>query len=131
MSVEPKAEHFLRMAAEEMADRAKVRDAPQGERSMDRTVRAFWALYGDGILARGYMTETEGWQFMSLLKKARGAQGEFRADDHVDDVAYAALAGESAVRVSSSVTRSQLSAREWGTQEPSEQILRESYGGTD
>ena len=28
-------------------------------------------------------------------------------------------------------TRGQLSAREWGTQEPSEQIIRESYGGTD
>lgn len=73
-----------------MEDRAASRDTPTGERSMARAVAAFNSLYGYA------MTETEGWQFMSLLKKARGAQGAYREDDYVDDVAYAALAAESA-----------------------------------
>jgi len=92
-----KADDFLRRAAAEMADRAASRDAEStGERSMDRTVQAFWLIYGDAILARGYMTETEGWEFVSILKKRRGAQGEYREDDFIDDVAYAALAAEAA-----------------------------------
>lgn len=83
------ASDFLYSAAEELQDRASQRDAPDGERSMRRCVEAFNALYGTRL------TETQGWQFMSLLKKARAAQGQYRADDYVDDAAYAALAGES------------------------------------
>jgi len=83
---------FLHVACEQLEDRASQRDAPDGERSMRRCVEAFNALYGTAL------TETQGWQFMSLLKKARAAQGEYRADDFVDDVAYAALAGESESR---------------------------------
>ena len=83
---------YLNQAAEEMADRAKSRDAENGERSMGRAVAAFNWLYGHQL------TETEGWQFMSLLKKARGAQGAYREDDYVDDIAYCALAAESAAR---------------------------------
>lgn len=91
------ATEYLDQAAAEMRDRAASRDSEEsGERSMKRTVEAFWSLYGDAILDRGYMTETEGWQFMSVLKKARGAQGEYREDDYVDDVAYCSLAAESA-----------------------------------
>ena len=89
---------FLDRAAEEMADRAASRDRPGGERSMARAIEAWWLIYGEAILERGQPTETEGWEFMSLLKKVRGAQGEFREDDYTDDVAYAALAAESAVR---------------------------------
>ena len=85
-----KADHYLQQAAREMADRAASRDAPSGERSMARAVRAFNELYGAAL------TETEGWQFMSILKKARGASGAYREDDYTDDVAYAALAAESA-----------------------------------
>lgn len=84
-----KASEFCTNASDLMDDRAASRDT-EGERSMARCVAAFNALYGHEL------TETEGWQFMSLLKKARGAQGEFRQDDYEDDVAYCALAGESA-----------------------------------
>lgn len=89
------AEGYLQAAAAEMRDRAASRDQPTGERSMGRAVEAFWVIYGPGILARGYMTETEGWEFMSILKKVRGSQGQWREDDYTDDVAYAALAAES------------------------------------
>lgn len=84
------AEDYLNMAAAEMADRAASRDSDDGERSMARAVEAFNALYGLEL------TETQGWQFMSVLKKARGAQGDYREDDYVDDVAYCALAAEGA-----------------------------------
>lgn len=90
------AEGYLEHAAAEMRDRAASRDQADGERSMRRAVRAFWEIYGDAILNRGHMTETEGWEFMSVLKKVRGAQGEYREDDYVDDIAYCALAAESA-----------------------------------
>jgi len=83
-----RVEGFLDKAKDELVDRAAQRDSPDGERSMRRCVEAFNALYGTSL------TETQGWQFMSLLKKARSVQGEYREDDYVDDVAYAALAGE-------------------------------------
>lgn len=92
------ANQILADAEHEMADRAASRDAGEGERSMARAVDAFNAIYGDAIQQRGYMTELEGWEFMSLLKKVRGAQGEYRADDYTDDVAYAALAAEAAAK---------------------------------
>ena len=86
------AHYFLDMANDQLKDRASQRDSPDGERSMRRCVEAFNALYGTRL------TETQGWQFMSLLKKARASQGAYRADDFVDDAAYAALAGESEAR---------------------------------
>lgn len=84
------AHDFLNQANRQLMERASQRDSPDGERSMRRCVAAFNALYGTDL------TETQGWQFMSLLKKARAAQGAYREDDYVDDAAYAALAGESA-----------------------------------
>jgi hypothetical protein len=84
------ADYYLEAAASEMADRAASRDMDSGERSMARAVAAFNTLYGHAL------SETEGWQFMSLLKKSRSAEGAYREDDHTDDVAYAALAAESA-----------------------------------
>lgn len=89
------AAKILRTAAEIIEERGKARDKPDGERSMAAAVEAFWAIYGKGIIARTYMTETEGWEFMSILKKARKAGGVFHADDYVDDVSYAALSAES------------------------------------
>lgn len=83
------ADDYLLQAMEEMADRAASRDTG-AERSMAAAVEAFNAIYGHGL------SETEGWQFMSLLKKSRGAGGSYREDDYTDDVAYAALAAESA-----------------------------------
>lgn len=84
------ADDYLNQAAAEMQDRAASRDKDDGERSMARAVEAFNTLYGHDL------TETEGWQFMSILKKSRGAGGAYREDDYVDDIAYAALAAESA-----------------------------------
>jgi len=95
---------FLETAAKEMRDRATQRDvslgAPNstlgngtgqpGERSMASTVKAFNALTGHNL------TESEGWEFMVLLKLVRGRQGDFRMDDYVDAAAYSALLGECA-----------------------------------
>jgi len=87
---------ILRQAADTIEQRGNERDQEGGERSMGRAVRAFWALYGEAILGRGYMTETEGWEFMSLLKKSRSAGGAYNPDDYLDDISYCALAAESA-----------------------------------
>jgi len=84
------AEGFLTNAIDEIEDRAESRDQEDGERSMARAVAAFNALYSHSL------TEEQGWQFMSILKKARSAQGAYREDDHTDDVAYSALAAERA-----------------------------------
>ena len=88
---------ILQNASTEMQDRAASRDTPEGERSMGRCVKAFNAMFGTGL------TETQGWQFMELLKMARSVGGEFRLDDFTDGVAYAALAGESESRLKQSV----------------------------
>ncbi|MCC5811350.1 MAG: hypothetical protein JJU06_13350 [Ectothiorhodospiraceae bacterium] len=92
---------YLTKAKAEMEQRASSRDTPAGERSMGRCVAAFNALYGTAMAQRVTdglppLSETLGWQFMSTLKKARGAAGAYREDDYTDDVAYAALAAESA-----------------------------------
>ncbi|WP_155989660.1 hypothetical protein [Thioalkalivibrio sp. ALE19] len=97
------AEDYLRMAAEEMRDRAASRDNPEGERSMGRCVNAMNALYGDMIRRRieaglDPLSETLGWEFASLLKKARKGAGKYREDDYVDDVSYVALSAESAAQ---------------------------------
>lgn len=86
----------LRTAAKNIEERASQRDQPQGERSMARAVNAFNALFGDSVAQRGHMTETEGWEFMSLLKKSRAVGGAYHADDYSDDTAYCALAAEAA-----------------------------------
>lgn len=85
----PQAVNILRGAAAAIDNRAAQRD--QGsERSMAKAVAAFNALYGHNL------TEVEGWQFMSMLKKSRASQGCFVLDDYLDDAAYCALAGEAA-----------------------------------
>ena len=60
---------------------------------MPRIVAAFNALTGHNL------TETDGWQFMLLLKLVRGRVTPGHADSALDGVAYAALAGESALRM--------------------------------
>lgn len=82
------ANYFLEEGLKAMVDRAKSRDAENGERSMLRTVAAFNALTGRDL------TEAEGWTFMIQLKLARASQGAFHADDYIDAAAYAALLGE-------------------------------------
>ena len=88
----PTAPELLEKAHGHMQDRASTYDAPEGERSMGKTVAAFNAITGHAL------SETEGWHFMALLKMARAHQGDYRADNHENHVAYAALAGEAAAR---------------------------------
>lgn len=83
------APDFCQQAMSEMQDRAASRDC-DGERSMERTVKAFNAMFGKDL------TTVQGWQFMELLKMARSVGGKYREDDFVDGVAYATLAGEAA-----------------------------------
>jgi len=87
-----RADTILQSAAITIQLRAKERDNSNGERSMAKTVDAFNALFGHQL------TETQGWQFMELLKIARSAGGNYRRDDFLDGAAYAALAGESAAK---------------------------------
>jgi hypothetical protein len=82
------ANEFLEDAVKQMANRATLRDQPQGERSIATTVRAFNALTGHNL------SEAEGWEFMILLKMVRGRQGKFSKDDYTDMAAYAGLLGE-------------------------------------
>lgn len=85
----PYVRKLLETAADQIDNRASERDT-DSERSMPAAVAAFNALYGHNL------SVTEGWQFMSLLKKARAKGGVFREDDYVDDMAYTALAAEEA-----------------------------------
>lgn len=80
-------------AARHMSDRAATYDAPQGERSMARTVTAFNALTGQHI------SEAEGWLLLQLLKDARQWQRpDYHADSAEDCIAYAALKAEALAR---------------------------------
>ncbi|HCJ6328426.1 TPA: hypothetical protein NU805_000676 [Acinetobacter baumannii] len=81
---------FLIAAGQHMKDRAATYDSPQGERSMETTVKAFNNLKGTNISVK------DGWDFMLLLKMVRSDQGDFKADNFEDMVAYAALSGEQA-----------------------------------
>ena len=84
------APDYLDSASAEMKDREATYDSPGGERSIPKTVAAFNTIYDKDL------TEEEGWQFMTLLKKVRSTQGAYKEDNYVDDVAYAALAAEAA-----------------------------------
>ena len=82
------AHTFLDEASSVMKQRAELRDAADGERSMECIVKTFNALTGRNL------TTAEGWEFMILLKMVRGRQGKFNADDYVDGAAYFSLLGE-------------------------------------
>lgn len=84
------ATDLLVQANEAIDQRAKLRDQPDGERSMARTVAAFNALHGCNL------TEVQGWHFMLCLKLARATAGTRHLDDYIDMAGYAALAGEAA-----------------------------------
>lgn len=86
------AASMLTAALGHMEDRAKTYDAPGGERSMGKTVAAF------NIITGLELTEEQGWLFMEILKQVRSQQGNYRADNYEDMVAYAALRGECAAR---------------------------------
>lgn len=89
-----KAQEILEAAGQHMQDRAATYDQASGERSIAATVKAFIAVTGDGLMS----TEERGWLFMSLLKKVRSQQGDYKADNYEDDAAYSSLAGEAAHR---------------------------------
>lgn len=89
-----KAQEILEAAGGHMQDRASTYDSPEGERSMAATVAAFNAVTGDGLMN----SEERGWLFMSLLKKVRSQQGDYKADNYEDDTAYSSLAGEAAYK---------------------------------
>ncbi len=79
---DPEPEYYIPpsgMAQRNIQARAELRDLPNGERSMARTVRMFNA-YSDVCL-----TEAEGWMFMQCLKMARHAAGAYHKDD-LDDL---------------------------------------------
>ena len=84
------APDILQAGIDAMAQRAAVRDLPDGERSMCRAVAAFNALTGRDL------AEVDGWLFMVILKAARSTAGAHHLDDWTDMAAYAALAGEAA-----------------------------------
>lgn len=81
------ASDILKEASETIDSRGKERDKGS-ERSMRSTVEAFNAITGQEL------TETQGWQFMVILKLARSSGGNFKLDDYLDGAAYMALAGE-------------------------------------
>ena len=88
----PTANHFLEAAKRHLGARAVTYDKPTGERSMERTVKAFAALTDIQL------TEEQGWLFMEVLKQVRSLQGKFKADNYEDLAGYAALRGETAAR---------------------------------
>lgn len=80
---------ILSKANKVMSERASQRDVQQ-ERSMEATVRAFNAMHGT------YLTTSQGWSFMTLLKMKRSFTGDsYREDDFIDEAAYTALRAES------------------------------------
>lgn len=80
---------LLDAAAKHMRDRAATYDQPEGERSMETTVKTFNTLTGLAL------TESQGWTFMLLLKLVRDQQRKDPHQDSIEDsVAYAALRGE-------------------------------------
>jgi hypothetical protein len=80
---------FLAKAGDIMQSRAKQYDKPDGERSMDATVKAFNAVTGRNL------TESDGWLLMLILKNVRQWQKpDYHADSAEDAVAYSALLAE-------------------------------------
>ena len=87
------ATEYLRQATVIQENRAKEYDTPGGERSMASIVGAFNVLFDKNL------TETEGWQFMVLLKMRRQHSAPTHHEDSaLDEVSYSALAAESSSR---------------------------------
>ena len=84
-----KASDYLREAAQVIEERGKLRDMPDGERSMKRAVEAYTVLRGPVM-----ESELDGWLFLCVLKLARATAGKPHTDDYTDLSGYAALAAE-------------------------------------
>ena len=85
-----KAADVLKAGAMHMEDRAATYDAPNGERSMAKTVEMFNTLTGYEL------SEEDGWSLMIILKMVRSRQGNYKLDNYEDGAAYFALAAETA-----------------------------------
>lgn len=81
---------FLQAAIDVQAERGKQYDAPDGKRSMGRTVQAFNAITGRDL------TESEGWLLLQVLKDVRQRQNpdKFHEDSALDGVAYSSVKAE-------------------------------------
>lgn len=82
------APDILKKGLAAMEERAKLRDKPDGERSMAKTVELFNVYTGKNL------SESEGWAFMVFLKMVRAQGGSFHEDDYVDGASFMALLGE-------------------------------------
>jgi hypothetical protein len=79
---------ILRKGIEAMEQRAQLRDKPEGERSMAKTVALFNTYTGNNL------SEADGWSFMIFLKMVRSQGGSFHEDDYVDGASFFGLLGE-------------------------------------
>lgn len=95
---EPTSVQILEAAVSIQEQRAEDYDSEGGERSMANTVRAFNIITGREDDDRR-LTESEGWEFMVLLKlvRDRSVVGGHK-DSLLDAVSYAALMGEARLR---------------------------------
>ncbi|HHJ1297324.1 TPA: hypothetical protein ABHN85_09390 [Pseudomonas sp. H2] len=82
--------YFLQAAIDVQAERGKQYDAPDGTRSIVKTVQAFNAITGRDL------TEAEGWLLMQIVKDVRQWQNpdKYHEDSALDGVAYASLKAE-------------------------------------
>ena len=80
---------LLMHAVDLQQQRAATYEQPGGERSMEKTVKAFNAITGHDLV------ESEGWLFMAILKMVRGQSTERPHRDSAEDlVSYSALYAE-------------------------------------
>jgi hypothetical protein len=93
------APEFLERALRALQGNARLRDAPGGERSAPRARDILEAWTGR------QWCETDIWRVLFAVKMAREMQGQFHADDIVDLTGYAALLGESRVKLEREVFR--------------------------
>lgn len=85
----PSLADFITEAQEILIQRGNTYEAPEGERSMGKTVRIFNAFHATAL------TETQGWHFMAVLKQVRAfARPQFHRDSFVDNVNYSLLMAE-------------------------------------
>jgi len=83
------APEVLKAGIDAMANRAAIRDQPNGERSAGRAAAIISAWEG---VEYG---EDHIWRVLIAVKMARSRQGAFHLDDHLDHAAYVALLAES------------------------------------
>ena len=83
------APDLLKKAANIMEERGKDYDAEGGERSMGKTIAAFNCITGK------FITESEGWLLLQLLKDVRQWSNKpYHSDSAEDCIAYSALKAE-------------------------------------